>query len=123
MKFQLDLKKLAKENEAFRTVLDTGKFAQLVLMALPKGEHIGEEVHDTTDQIFYFVDGKGEFMIDGKWQPIEKGEACFVPAGLIHDIRNIGTAPLKLFTVYAPPMHQEGLIQKTKPEEHTAVRR
>ena len=123
MKFHLDLKKLAKENEAFRTVLDTGKSAQLVLMSLPKGEHIGEEIHDTTDQIFYFVDGKGEFMIDGKWEPIEKGEACFVPAGLSHDIRNIGTEPLKLFTVYAPPMHPEGLIQKIKPEEHAALRR
>jgi mannose-6-phosphate isomerase-like protein (cupin superfamily) len=117
------MKKLAKENDAFRRVVETGKYAQLVVMSLAEGENIGEETHAKTDQIFYFVDGRAEVVTNGKAEKVDKNEVVFIPAGTLHDIRNIGDEPLKLFTVYAPPEHAPGLVQKQRPAEHVAAKK
>lgn len=123
MKIHMDLKQLTKENEAFRRVLETGKYSQVVVMSIPKGERIGEETHEKTDQIFYFVEGRAEVVVNGKLESVEKNEIVFIPAGTKHDIRNVGQDSLKLFTVYAPAKHPAGLVQKTKNEESATVRR
>ena len=120
MKIRKDLNKLAKENDAFRKVLETGSHAQIVLMSLRKGESIGAEVHSGTDQIFYVVEGKAEVVMSGTPDMVEKNEAVFVPAGVRHDVRNAGVEPLKLFTIYAPPMHAKTLVQKTREEAMAA---
>ena len=116
MKQVLDLKKLVKENENYRKVLTTGKQSQVVLMSLPPGEEIGEEVHPTVDQIFLFEDGRGEIMIDNKLLPIEEHSAAFVPAGSKHVVRCTGKKPLKLCTIYSPPVHAPELIEKFAPK-------
>jgi mannose-6-phosphate isomerase-like protein (cupin superfamily) len=112
--FQSNIKKLAKDNTFFRKVLYTGKQSQLVLMSLKPGEDIGEETHDKIDQIFYFVEGDGESVIEGKARPFREHEAVFVPAGTRHNIKNTGKEPLQLFTIYAPPAHPDGTIHKLK---------
>ncbi len=116
MRFHADLKKLAKENKAFRRVIETGKNLQLVLMSVDRHESLGEEVHPITDQVFYVVDGKGEAVLDGRTQHLDERDVVFVPAGVKHDLRNTGKEPLKLFTLYAPPMHLDGLVQMKKEE-------
>jgi mannose-6-phosphate isomerase-like protein (cupin superfamily) len=115
MHYHENLKHLAKENENFRQVVFTGKYAQLVLMSLMPSEEIGEEVHDDVDQFFYFVSGKGEAVVGGESKIIEKGDGVFIPAGTLHNIKNIDVDdPLKLFTLYSPPNHPDGKIHKTK---------
>jgi len=116
MKNPFNIKTMAKENRSFRRVVETGKYGQLVVMSVRKGEDIGEEVHSTTDQLFYVVDGKGELRMDGKMYPLDEHFVMLVPAGTRHDIRNTGTEDLKLFTMYAPPMHREGLVVETRGE-------
>ena len=111
-----DLKHLAKHNANFREVLFTGGHSQLVLMSLEPGEEIGLEVHEV-DQILYAVDGEGTAILGGVDYRFEKGVAVCVPAGVEHNVVNDGDEPLKLFTVYAPPQHAPGTIQKTKPLE------
>jgi mannose-6-phosphate isomerase-like protein (cupin superfamily) len=113
--FRAELKALSKENADFRRVVFTGQHAQLVLMALPRGEEIGEEVH-TVDQILYGVSGEGEAILDGRAKSFEKGDVVAVPAGARHNIKNTGKDPLKLFTVYAPPQHAAGTVHRTKAE-------
>lgn len=113
--FELNLKEVAKDNDDFRRVLFTSRFAQLVVMALTPGEEIGEEVH-AVDQILYFVMGDGEAILDGDTQPIEKGDVVAVPAGVRHNIRNTGEGPMKLFTIYAPAEHAADTIHHTKAE-------
>lgn len=108
-----ELKEVAKDNNDFRSVLFTGIHSQLVVMALPPGEEIGQEVHEV-DQIIYAVAGEGEAFIDGRWTPFEKRDVVAVPAGTVHNIRNTGTKQLKLFTVYAPPQHAAGTVHHTK---------
>jgi mannose-6-phosphate isomerase-like protein (cupin superfamily) len=110
----------ARDNADFRRVLSTGPNAQLVVMSLPAGEEIGEEVHDDGDQVLSIVDGSGEAVLDDVPTQIGAGDLVFVPAGTKHNIRNVGTGDLKLYTVYAPPEHPDGTVHRTRAEADAA---
>ena len=119
--FVENIEQLTLDNTDFRRVLYTGKHLQLVLMTLQPGDDIGEEVHDGHDQFFRIESGKGEVLIDGTRHPVQDDDAVVVPAGARHNVTNIGAAPLKLYTLYAPPEHKDGVIHPTKAaasEEH-----
>lgn len=106
---------LTNENGNFRQVIYTGKNCQLVLMNLKPGEDIGEEVHEAVDQFFRFESGKGKAVIDGVEHMIEAEFAVIVPAGAKHNIINTSqTEPLKLYTIYSPPNHRNGVVHATK---------
>lgn len=107
---------IATDNENFRNVLYTGKMSQLVAMRLGPGEEIGEETHPATDQIFFLIEGSGEAILDGKPSPLRAGEVLCVPAGTLHNVRNTSKAALKLLTLYAPPEHAAGTVEKTREE-------
>ena len=107
--FVQDIERLATQNDAFRRVLYTAANCQLVVMALKPREEIGGEVHEL-DQFFRVEAGSGEAIIDGLSTPITTGFAVLVPAGARHNIVNTGTQPLKLYTLYAPPNHRDGVV-------------
>ena len=104
------------ENEDFRRVLYTGKNLQLVLMTLQPGEEIGAEVHPDRDQFFRFEEGSGAVDIDGVENRVEADFAVIVPAGARHNVRNTGSTPLRMYTIYGPPEHVDGLVEATKAE-------
>ncbi len=103
-------------NQDFRRVLYTGKNLQLVLMTLPPGCDIGEEVHEDRDQFFRIEEGRGIVYIDGAPNRVEDDFAVIVPAGARHNVVNDGEAPLRLYTIYGPPEHKDGVVQATKQE-------
>lgn len=111
-----DIEDLTESNKDFRRVLYTGKHLQLVLMTLQPGEEIGEEVHDTHDQFFRFEKGKGKVVIDGETHKIKADFGVIVPAGARHNVINTGDKPLKLYTLYGPPEHRDGIVHPTKAE-------
>lgn len=111
-----DIEDLTERNDDFRRVLYTGKYLQLVLMAIAPGEDIGEEVHDDHDQFFRIEDGKGVVVIDGVRTEIQADDAIVVPAGASHNVINTGADPLKLYTIYGPPEHMDGVVCTTKAE-------
>lgn len=111
-----DIQKRTVANEDFRRVLYTGHNLQLVLMTLPPGCDIGEEVHPDRDQFFRFEEGNGIVDIDGVENHVEDDFAVIVPAGARHNVRNTGNQPLRLYTIYAPPEHKDGVVQATKAE-------
>jgi len=113
--FVKDIEALASGNVAFRQVLYTAKHCQLVVMALKPKEEIGAEVHEL-DQFFRVEEGTGEAVLDGVRTPIRAGFAVLVPAGTKHNIVNTGDAPLKLYTLYAPPNHRDGVVHLTRAE-------
>lgn len=100
-------------NADFRRVLYTGKNLQLVLMSIPAGGEIGEEVHAEHDQFLRVDQGAGEAVIDGFTTEISDGWSILVPAGARHNIRNTSVADLKLYTLYAPPEHKDGTVHAT----------
>jgi mannose-6-phosphate isomerase-like protein (cupin superfamily) len=109
-----DIEKATIANEDFRRVLYTGRNLQLVLMTLPPGCDIGEEVHEDRDQFFRIEEGSGEVLIDGQTHAIEDDDAIIVPAGARHNVRNTGDAPLRFYTLYGPPEHRDGVVHKDK---------
>jgi mannose-6-phosphate isomerase-like protein (cupin superfamily) len=109
-----DIEQLTTGNGDFRRVLYTGKHLQLVLMTLQPGEEIGAEVHDDRDQFFRFEEGEGAVDIDDHSHRVSDGSGVVVPAGARHNVRNTGSVPLKLYTLYGPPEHLDGITQATK---------
>ena len=109
-----NIEKLTVDNADFRRVLYTGHNIQLVLMTLRPGEEIGEEVHDDRDQFFRVEEGSGEVWIDGVRTPIKDDDAIIVPQGAKHNVVNNGSGPLKLYTLYGPPEHRDGVVHRTK---------
>ncbi len=105
------------ENDNFRKVLYSAKHCQLVLMSLKPGEEIGMEVHDENDQFFRFESGEGKCIIDGNEYKLEDGVAIIVPSGAEHNVINISeTEDLKMYTIYSPAHHKDGIIRATKEE-------
>ena len=109
-----NIEKLTLENENFRKVLYTAKNSQLVLMSLKLAEEIGEEVHGL-DQFLRIEKGSGKAILDGVEYEISDGSAIIVPAGTKHNIINTSAdAELKLYTIYSPPEHRDGVIHAAK---------
>lgn len=109
-----DIEELTLGNSDFRRVLYTGKYLQLVLMTLKPGEEIGEETHEDHDQFFRVEAGTGEVRIDKVPTRIKDDDVVIVPAGALHNVVNTGKEPLKLYTLYGPPEHRDGVVHATK---------
>ena len=106
----------ALENNYFRKVLYTAKYSQLVVMSLKPKEDIGEETH-RLDQFIRCEQGVGKAVLDGIEHAMSAGAAVLVPAGTKHNIINTSSEQaMKLYTVYAPPNHRDGVIHETKSE-------
>lgn len=115
--FNLDIEKETLSNQNFRKVLYTSKHSQLVLMSLQPKEEIGMEIHPDNDQFFRFEQGQGKCVIDGNEYDVADGSAIVVPAGAQHNIINVSeTENLKLYTIYSPAHHQDGIVRTTKQE-------
>ena len=111
--FIKNIEDIAVKNKDFRQVLYTAKNCQLVIMALKPKEEIGMEVHKL-DQFFRVEEGSGEAVLDGVSTLISAGFAVLVPAGTNHNIINTGSVSLKLYTLYAPPNHRDGVVNHTR---------
>ncbi|MGZ4945501.1 MAG: cupin domain-containing protein [Halobacteriota archaeon] len=115
--FSIDIEKTTLGNGNFRKVLYTSKHSQLVLMSLKPEEDIGMEVHKENDQFFRFERGHGKCIIDGNEYELSDGVAVVVPAGAQHNIINTSkTEDLKLYTIYSPAHHKDGIVRTTKEE-------
>ena len=113
--YKNSIEKLTLENENFRHVLYTAKHSQLVLMSLKPNEEIGLEVHTDTDQFFRFEKGTGKVFVDGLEQVVGDGDAVIVPAGAEHNVINTSSLDsLKLYTIYSPAHHKDGVVRETK---------
>lgn len=103
-----------KENENFRKVLATGAKSQLVVMSIKEGGEIGEETHEHVEQTLIVESGEGVAVIEGVEYLLRVGDALIVAPGTRHNVRNTRAAPLKIFTVYAPPNHIDGRMHAAK---------
>jgi mannose-6-phosphate isomerase-like protein (cupin superfamily) len=115
--FNSNIEKQTLENTDFRKVLYTAKHCQLVLMSLNPKEEICMEIHTDNDQFFRFEKGSGKVVIDSNEYLVSDGSAIIVPAGASHNVINTSeTEPLKLYTIYSPAHHKDGVIRATRAE-------
>ncbi len=112
MPYALNIDTATVENENFRTVLWTGAHLQTTLMSISAGGEIPVENHEGSDQMLYIVRGEGEVIIEGEMMTVRSGYAVFIPAGKTHRVKNTSGRELKLFSVYAPPIHRRGSVDK-----------
>ncbi len=118
--FVANIEEKTLANNNFREVLYTGKHSQLVLMAIAPGGKIGLETHKDNDQFFRFEGGEGKVIINDNEYPVHDGSAVIVPAGARHNVVNISdNKPLKMYTIYSPPHHKDGIVRTTKEEAET----
>jgi len=118
--FKSQIEKNTLENKDFRRVLYTSKHMQLVLMCLKPGTEIGEEIHESNDQFFRFESGHGKCILDEQEYVVTDGDALVIPAGAKHNIINTSKDnDLLMYTIYAPPHHQNGIVRKTREEAET----
>jgi len=115
--FSANIEEMTLQNGNFRKVLYTASHSQLVLMSLQPNEDIGKEVHEDNDQFFRFESGQGRVEIDGNAYEVKDGSAIVVPAGAEHNVTNTtGDKELKLYTIYSPAHHADGVVRATKAE-------
>ena len=115
-----NIEELTLKNTYFRQVLFTSQHAQLVVMSLNPNEEIGIEVHEIVDQFLRIEKGEGKIIMNGEESELHDGSAVIVPAGVKHNVINTSSEnPLKLYTIYTPPHHKDGIIHKTKQEAET----
>jgi mannose-6-phosphate isomerase-like protein (cupin superfamily) len=112
-----NIEKDTLQNTDYRRVISTGPNLQLVLMAIPSGEEIGTEIHHDHDQFIRIESGEAKAVLNGKETKLTDGMAIVVPAGTKHNFINTGSGVLKLYTLYGPPEHPKGTVEKTKAEE------
>lgn len=112
-----DIEQLSLDNDTFRTVLYTGKHMQLVVMSIPVGGEIGQEVHDENDQFIRVEKGSARAIIDGNEYELSDDDVIVIPQGAEHNVLNTSSdTVLKLYTLYGPPHHKDGTVHATKEE-------
>jgi mannose-6-phosphate isomerase-like protein (cupin superfamily) len=113
--FKTNIEKDTLRNKNFRKVIYTGANSQLVLMSLKPKEEIGMETHPENDQFLRFEGGTGRVMIDASKYSVKDGDAVVIPAGAKHNVVNTSASDeLKIYTIYSPPHHKDGIVHKTK---------
>lgn len=122
----IDIDCVTKKNPNYRTALWTGQYLQVTLMCIPVGGDIGLEIHCDTDQFLRIECGKGLAVMGpckdqlNYRKKVDSNCAVMVPAGTWHNLINIGDTPLKVYSIYAPPHHPFGTVQRTKEEAQRA---
>jgi len=115
-----NIEELTEENNDFRQVLYTGKYCQLVVMRLTPKEEIGLETHPAVDQFFRIETGTAKFILNGEENIATEGMVVIVPAGVAHNVINVGDGALHLYTIYSPPNHPVNTVHHTKADAMTA---
>jgi len=120
--FVINIEQAAKYNQNYRTAIWTGKHLQVTLMSIDVGADIGLEVHPETDQFIRIEQGQGIVQMGKSRDQLDfvenvyENSAIMIPAGTWHNVTNTGNIPLKLYSIYAPPEHPFGTIQRTRAE-------
>jgi mannose-6-phosphate isomerase-like protein (cupin superfamily) len=124
-----DIERATLDNNTFRTVLHTGEHIQLTVMRLAPGEDIGREMHPRLDQFLRIESGTGRVELGNNENRVDETHdvrddwAIVVPAGVWHNVVNVGERDLKLYSLYAPPEHPAQTVHTTKADAAAAERR
>lgn len=121
MSYITNIVKQTTDNDNFRKVLFTGLKSQLVVMNIPAGGEIGEETHAHVEQTIFILSGSAKATLDGEETDMSTGDVVVVTPGTKHNVINTGAGNLKVYTIYAPANHIDGIIHVTKDDADADV--
>lgn len=113
----IDIREETLKNKFYRRVISTTPYSQVVLMSLNPGEEIDLELHEFVTQFIRVEQGNGVVIINNRRFSLEDDTAIVIPSNSWHYVKNEGSMPMKLYTIYSPPNHPAGTIDKTKADE------
>ena len=67
------------------------------------GQEHAPHTHAGQDKLYVVLEGEGEVRVGSETQQVTVGDAAFAPSGILHSIRNTGSARLVVIAVLAPP--------------------
>ena len=69
---------------------------------LPPGGETAEHLHPDTEEIYYFVAGRGRMRLGAEESDVISGDCVVIPPGTPHKLWNSGQTPLVLLCCCAP---------------------
>ena len=77
-----------------------------------EGAHI-HEGENSLEELYYFVEGKGELWFGEETLQVEAGDAVLVPQNVDHGMRNNSDKPMRVIVVWGKP-DAEAALNLTK---------
>lgn len=74
------------------------------LAEFPAGTLAAAHTHEGEEEIIHILAGSGAILTGEEETALEPGVAVFIPPGVAHQIRSDGPEPLRLVTVFSPPV-------------------
>lgn len=68
------------------------------------GGMVPEHMHETEEEVMFFLSGKGKFVTEDEEIPLEAGVCVYNPPGGKHKIVNTGEEVLKFVWIYSPQL-------------------
>ncbi|MFV0527031.1 MAG: cupin domain-containing protein [Acidimicrobiales bacterium] len=119
MPYAFDIEKATLRNTNYRTAAWTADTLQLTLMSIPVGGNVGLEVHPAVNQFFRIEAGtaKVEMGTEDLLSFVKiagPDDVIMIPAGTWHNVVNMGTEPLQMYSLYGPQQHPQGTVHPTQ---------
>jgi mannose-6-phosphate isomerase-like protein (cupin superfamily) len=85
---------------------DTGGAYSLWESVTLPGEGPVPHIHHNQEEAFYLLDGELEMVLGERTFAAAEGSFILVPRGTVHGFSNHGSRPVRLLTIFSPPIDQ-----------------
>lgn len=76
------------------------------------GQEVTPHGHQTIEEIYYVVEGRGVMTVGDEQSEVSAGDAIFIPRQHRHTLKNTGTEPIKLLLVCGPAFFYEDEVKE-----------
>lgn len=85
-----NISEVVVKNDERYIVKDNTKLKNLVLSSteLYPGKSTSGHIHKGQEEVYFFISGKGEMVVDKECFPVEKGDIVLIPDGAFHQVIN-----------------------------------
>ena len=74
----------------------------VVYFSVPPGKRLGRHT-DTAEETQFILSGSGELLLDDGTRPLREGDVVVLTEGTFHDMRNTGSADIRVVGFFAAP--------------------
>jgi quercetin dioxygenase-like cupin family protein len=97
------LKMVSRQDRTYRELIYDAENHELHLWRVKSGEWIYPHTHPHTDDIWYIVQGEGEYYTGAKEKrKVKQGDLALASPGEVHGIFNSGSEDIIIYSVLSP---------------------